>query len=330
MVVEKRHLGKTDIEITPIGLGCWQLGVSSGFVGIYKRPPQEEADKIVRTALDAGINWFDTAEAYGMGQSEKALSLALRNAGKKKEDVIIATKWFPMYPLFGGNFPIFPRSASHIAKNLTVRQECLSPFNVDLLQIHRPYSFSSMEAQMDVMAELVKSGKIHSVGISQFSAQQMQRCHDALAKHGIPLASNQVWFNLLHRAPEKNGVLELAKKLGITLIAWFPLESGLLTGKFHSNPEAYKKLPFMRRKLMGKIEKTRPLIKVLEDIAGSYKCSAAEVSLSWLVNFYGDTVVAIPGATKTDHVKQNVQALKLKLTRQEMSKLDEVSRSINP
>ncbi len=235
--VEKRRLGKTDIEITPIGLGCWQFGKMNGPMSMYKTPPQDEVDKIVKIALEGGINWFDTAEAYGRGNSERALSRALCNNGKTAEDVIIATKWFPMGSLPGVDFPLWPRTARSITNTTVKRQECLNPFRVDLYQIHRPYALSSIETQMDAMAALVKAGKIRSVGVSQFSAAQMRRAHDALAKHGIPLASNQVWFNLAHRAPEKNGVMEAAKELNITIIAWYPLGSGLLTGKFHKNPE---------------------------------------------------------------------------------------------
>ena len=329
MAVEKRRLGKTEIEITPIGLGCWQFGKMNGPLNFFKTPPQDEVDKIVKIALEGGINWFDTAEAYGKGNSERALSKALSNAGRTREDVVIATKWFPMSPLPGVDFPFFLRTARSISSTITKRQECLSPYRVDLFQIHRPWSISSIEAQMDEMAALVKAGKIRSVGVSQFSPAQMRRAHSALAKHGIPLASNQVWFNLVHRNPERNGVLGTARELNITIIAYSPLSQGLLTGKFHKDPELVKKLPFLRRRMTVSrvlIEKSRPLIKTLEDIARSYNCSAAEVALSWTVNVHSDSIVAIPGASKTEHVLQNIRALKLKLTSQEMAKLDELSR----
>jgi aryl-alcohol dehydrogenase-like predicted oxidoreductase len=328
MAIEKRQLGTTGIEITPIGLGCMQFGNMKGVLGFFKTPPQDEINKIVKIALDGGINWFDTAEAYGKGKSERALSKALSNAGKNS-DAIIATKWFPMTPFPGLDVPAFPRTAKNITKNIYKRQECLAPYKIDLFQIHRPRSVSPIEKQMDVMAGLVKAGKIRAIGISQFSEAQMRRAHNALLKHQLTLASNQVHFNLLHREPESNGVLKAAKELNITLIAWSPLESGVLTGKFHDNPELLKRMPLFRKLYYTKsLEKSRPLINLLKEIAKSYSCSAAEVALSWLVNFYGNIVVAIPGATKTGQAKQNVGALNLKLTKQEMDKLDEVSRGI--
>ena len=315
--VQKRRLGKTDLEVTPIGLGCWQFAGGGPSRVVWKSPPQEEVNNIVKATLDGGVNWFDTAESYGAGRSERALATALCKAGMEKE-AIIATKWKPFF-----------RTANNIPKTIDTRLSCLAPCRIDLYQIHLPVAFSSIEAQMDAMAGLVKEGKVRFIGVSNFSAAQMRRAQAALAKHGLPLASNQVKFNLLNRNLEKNGVLAAAKELNISLIAWSPLAQGLLTGKFHKNPEMIKKLPFMRRMTFGRqIEKTRPLIKALEEIAAAHNCTPSEVALSWEVNFHGETIVAIPGATKLEHVRQNVGALTLKLTAEEMARLDEESRKI--
>ena len=313
--IEKRHLGKTDLQVTAIGLG------SSQFAGnrfMWHSPPQEEVNKIVKIALDGGINWFDTAELYGWGKSERALAIALGEAVRVNGDVVVATKWFPVF-----------RTARSIPRTIAKRIECLSPYQIDLYQVHMPYAFSSVEAQMNAMAGLVKEGKIKYIGVSNFSAVQMRRASAALAKHGLPLASNEVMFNLLNRNLETNGVLDTAKELNISLIAYSPLARGLLTGKFHKNPELIKKLPFMRRMRFGRqLEKTRNLSKKLDDIASSHNCSPSEVALSWAVNYHGDVIVAIPGATKTEHIHQNVGALTLQLTPEEMACLDKESRLI--
>ncbi len=314
--IEKRRLGKTDLLVSPIGLGCWQF---SGTRSFWNSPAQEEIDEIIKTALDGGINWFDTAERYGHGTSERALATALCKAGMADKDIVVATKWSP-----------FLRTASNIPDTINQRVECLSPCKIDLYQVHWPYAFSSVEAQMNAMAGLVKQGKVRYIGVSNFSAAQMRRAHAALAKHSLPLASNQVRFNLLNRNPEKSGVLAVAKELSISLIAYSPLAQGLLSGKFHKDLELVRRLPYARRMLLGRnVAKTRNLIKRLEEIAGSHNCSASEVALSWAVNFHGDTIVAIPGATKTEHVRQNIGALTLKLTQQEMAGLDKESRLIS-
>ncbi len=313
--IQKRHLGKTDLQVTPIGLGSSQF---AGNPFMWNSPSKEEVNKIVKIALDGGINWFDTAELYGWGKSERALAAALVKAGRLNNDVVIATKWFPVF-----------RTARNIHRTIDKRLECLSPYQIDLYQIHMPYAFSSVEAQMDAMAGLVKEGKIKCVGVSNFSAVQMRRALAALARHGLVLASNEVMFNLVNRNLETNGVLDAAKELGISLIAYSPLARGLLTGKFHKNPELIKKLPFIRRmQFGGKVAKTFNLLKKLDDIAGAHKCTISQVVLSWTVNFHGDVIVAIPGATKIDHVNQNVGALTLKLTQKEMAILDKESRRI--
>src|SRR6266496_6769093 len=120
---------------------------------------------------------------------------------------------------------------------------------------------------MDAMAELVKMGKIRSVGVSNFNAEQMKRAHKQLQKHGLPLASNQVRYSLMDRSIERNGILAGAKELGITIIAYTPLESGLLSGKYHKNPELLEKKPrFWRRRLQRGLEKSRALMALLEEI----------------------------------------------------------------
>ncbi len=318
MAAEKRILGKTGIEITPIGLGCWQF-CGGGFGGMFwNSPPQDEVNNIVKIALDGGINWFDTAEMYGGGRSEKALSTALQNAGVGNGDVVIATKWRP-----------FLRRAKNIIRTIGNRQKFLSPFDIDLYQIHLPFSFSSIEAQMNAMASLVKQGKVRSVGVSNFSVEQMKQAYKALAEHDLPLASNQVRFNLIDRSIELQGVLDAAKEMGITIIAYSPLAQGLLTGKFHNDPTLVKKLPILRKSATQRmLESSRQLVNLLEEIATSYSCTPSEVALSWVINYAGDTVTAIPGASKAEHISQNVNSMNLVLTADEMKKLDEVSRNI--
>lgn len=313
---KKRRLGQTDVRITPIGLGVMQFSGRGIFRFMFPRLPAETMNSIVQAALDGGINWFDTAEVYGKGYSEQALAVALKTAGQADDDVIVATKWFPFF-----------RTARNIPRTISSRQRNLDGFTIDLYQIHQPYSFSSPEAEMNAMAELVKAGKIRSVGVSNFSAGQMRRAHAALAKHGLPLASNQVHYSLINRGIESNGILDAAKELGITIIAWSPLESGLLTGKFHKDPNTLRKRPVARRLLLRRrLEKSRSLIVDLEEIAATHGLTPAQVALNWLVNFHGDTVVAIPGASKVYHAQQNAGAMNFSLSEEEMVRIDGLSR----
>lgn len=179
---------------------------------------------------------------------------------------------------------------------------------------------------MNAMADLIELGLIRAVGISNFPAPMMRRAHAFLADRGIPLASNQVKVSLLNRHIETNGILKAAHELGVTIIAWSPLEMGILNGKFNQDPGLLRSRPPGRRLfLRARLERSRKLVAALEEIARANGVTPAVVALSWLVNFYGDTVVAIPGATKVSPVEQNVQANELRLTPREMERLDELS-----
>ncbi len=316
-MIQKRRLGRTDIEITPIGLGTWQFSEGQGFHKyMWAGISAETTNSIIKTALDGGINWFDTAEIYGNGRSEKGLSCALKAAGKNNGDVVIATKWWPLM-----------RRASSIRNTIDERLSCLEPFAIDLYQVHNPYSFASIGAQMNAMADLVEAGKVRSIGVSNFSAKMMRKAHAVLARRGVPLASNQVKYNLLARDIEDNGVLDAAKELGITIICYSPLEMGLLSGKFHSDPSLLRSRPRGRRNAIGKkIEASRPLIDVLSKIAEAHGATVSQVALSWLVTFSGEMVVAIPGASKPKHAEESAGAMKIALTPEEMERIDHISR----
>jgi aryl-alcohol dehydrogenase-like predicted oxidoreductase len=319
-MLEKRRLGSSDIEVTPVGLGCWQFSQGQGMMGsTWAVVDQESITDIVRTALAGGINWFDTAEAYGKGRSEQTLSAALTAQGVRPGAVVVATKWFPLF-----------RTARSLDETIDRRLECLRPFPIDLYQIHNPASFSPIPVQMRAMARLLKAGKIRSVGVSNFNARRMEQAHAALKAEGIALVSNQVHINLLHRRIEDNGVLTSARRLGVTLIAWSPLAQGILTGRFHQDPGASRKVSRMRKLSSGLsagvLARTAPLIEELTAVGKAHGVSAAQVALNWLVTFYGQTVIAIPGATKPAQAAASAEAMGFRLGDAELSRIDEVSR----
>jgi aryl-alcohol dehydrogenase-like predicted oxidoreductase len=319
MTTQKRSLGKTDIEVTPIGLGVMQFAGGKGmFKAMFPEISQDQMSKIIKAALDGGINWFDTAELYGQGRSERGLAVGLRTAGVESDDVIVATKWSPML-----------RTAGNIPKSIDSRIMHLDGYSIDLYMVHQPYSFSSPEAEMDAMAELVEAGKIRSVGVSNFNTDQMRRAHLALEKHDIPLAVNQVQYSLLHRNIESDGVLEAARELGITIVAWSPLARGILSGKFHRDQAVLSATPFGRRMMLrSQLERTRPLIGILEVIAVTYDATPAQVALNWVINSQGEAVVAIPGASKVEQAEDCAAAMNFTLSPEDMERLDVASREV--
>ncbi len=313
---QKRRLGPTAIEVTPIGLGGNKFSGGGG-VSRFIGPDlsQDEVNKIVEAALNGGINWFDTAELYGNGHSEKSLAGGLRAAGKAAGEAIIATKWSP-----------FLRTAGNIPRTIDDRLRMLAGYPIDLYMVHNPMSFSSPEAEMAAMADLVEAGKIRSIGVSNFNVKQMHRAHAALEKRGLPLAANQVQYSLLNRKIENNGIVAAAKELGITIIAWAPLGSGVLTGKYHQDPERLTQKPVGRRLMLRRhIERSCPLVEALAEIGPGYGATPAQVALNWLVNVQGDTVVAIPGASKVHHAQESAGAMAFKLTDKDLSRLNELS-----
>lgn len=320
--VEYRNLGTSQIQISPLGLGCWQFSKGNGLVGKFW-PVLEEAEikQIIKISLEGGINWFDTAEAYGWGESEKALDQALKEVGEPANNALVATKWWPMF-----------RSAGSITRTIQDRINCLGGRTIHLYQIHQPYSLSSVESQMKEMAKLVQEGKIVTAGVSNFSEKQMREAHRVLAEEGIPLVSNQVKYSLLDRRIEHNGIMEAAKELGITIIAYSPLEQGILTGKFHQNPTLVREAKGPRRYMSSfrsqGLHQTYPFIQLLEEIAKKREVSVSQVALNWLIHAHGETVVAIPGASKVSQAKDNIGALQFRLTPDEMEELDAASKKV--
>lgn len=315
-----RRLGRSDIEISPVGLGCWQFSEGFGIVGgFWEALPPDTVHDIVDASLQGGINWFDTAEAYGNGRSERALAAALTRLGKKPGDVVVATKWMPV-----------ARRASNIGKTIGDRLSALSPFGIDLHQIHQPFAFDTVAAQAHAMADLVDAKKIRTVGVSNFSAKRMRKIHAALASRGVPLVSNQMQYSLLDRRIESNGVLDACKELGITLIAYSPLAQGLLSGKFHEDPSLIRQRVGPRKFLpnfrASGLERSRHLIEELRKIASAHGATPSQVALNWLASFHGDTVVVIPGATKRRHAEENTGSMGFTLSPNELSRIDELSR----
>jgi aryl-alcohol dehydrogenase-like predicted oxidoreductase len=292
-----RRLGRSDVEVSPLGLGCWRFGGSGEKLGArWTAVDQPAVDAIVAAALAGGATWFDTAEIYGHGASERALAHALRASGKVPGEVAVATKWWPKW-----------RFAGSVRRTLGARLAALTPYPIDLHQIHHPSSLSSLGAQMAALARLVRAGSIRAAGVSNFSAADMRAAHAALAAHGVPLASNQVRWSLVDRRIEADGTFAAARELGVTLIAYSPLGQGLLLAdEAGDGPRAR-------------------LVRELGAVAAALGATRSQVALAWLLA-RGEGVVAIPGATRVDHAVDALGAHGLTLDAAARDRLDEASR----
>ncbi|MBI3151555.1 MAG: aldo/keto reductase [Chloroflexi bacterium] len=293
-----------------IGLGAWQWGdrVIWGY-------GQTHTDKDIREAFDVsltlGVRFVDTAEIYGSGTSERLLGKFIKETD---QPVLVATKFFPWPWRFSKGF--IPRALKGSLERIGVE-------SVDLYQIHWPSPIMSPETMMEGMMECIKQGLARTVGVSNFGQKRMLRAYSTLAQHGIPLASNQVHYSLLSREVEKNGTLARCKELGIRLIAYSPLEKGLLTGKYSSeNPP-----PGVRAsRYVELLKKLPPVIRTLQEIGQNHGGkTVSQVALNWLIC---KGALPIPGAKNLQQAEINAGGAGWHMTEDEVARLDEVTDNI--
>jgi len=308
--VQTIMLGTNGPTVPMLGIGTWAWG-DQLYWGYGKDYSEAELRLAFKTAVEAGVNFFDTAEIYGFGESERLLGrfmqeLKLQDA---QQPVYIATKYFPLPWRF---------SSGAVADALTASLKRLQLSTVDLYQVHWPFDFlMGQPTLINALADEVQQGRIKAVGVSNYSAAQMQQAHDLLAQRGVPLAVNQMQYSLLARQIEQNGVLETAGRLGVTILAYSPLAQGLLTGKY--TPETYAP-PQGARRLDPRfskdgLEKLAPKVALLKEIGDRYQRTPAQVALNWLIA--QGNVIPIPGAKNAQQVEQNAGALGWTMTEDE-------------
>ena len=305
-------LGKNGPTITQLGIGAWSWG-DKLFWDYGSDYDATQVRKAFDATLESGISFIDTAEVYGFGESESLIGTFMKETGRR---VQIATKYFPLPWRFSPS-AIYDALAASL-KRLQVEQ-------IELYQVHQPFGFlMSQKTLMNTLAEEVKRGRILTVGVSNYSANQMREAHKLLADRGVPLAVNQVQYSLLARKIESNGILDTANQLGVTILAYSPLAQGLLTGKYTA-----EKVPTGARKLdprFGKegLRKIAPVISLLKQLGEQYEKTPAQVALNWSIS---RGVVPIPGAKNALQAQQNAGALGWSLSPENVAELDKVTRS---
>ena len=295
------------LHAVEMGLGAWQWG--DRVVWQYGHGyGADDVQHAFETSVSEGIRFVDTAEIYGGGRSERLLGQFIQSTD---QPILIASKFFPWPWRFLKG--ALPRALKGSLARLGVE-------SIDLYQVHWPSVSMSTDTLMEGMVECVKSGMTRTVGVSNFGQSRMLAAYSALARHTIPLASNQVHYSLLSRAVEKNGTLARCKELGIRLIAYSPLEKGLLSGKYNAeNPP-----PGTRAgNYANMLPKIQPLVKLMTAIGQDHGGkSNTQVALNWVIC---KGALPIPGAKNAEQAQQNAGALGWKLTDAEVAKLDELS-----
>jgi aryl-alcohol dehydrogenase-like predicted oxidoreductase len=268
----------------------------------------EEEKLAFEASLSGRVALFDTAAMYSGGASERRLGELAEG-----RSVVVATK-FP---------PGWLSKADALPDALDQSLVRLRRSTIDLYQHHFPSRRVSIPLLMDLMADAVDAGKVRAIGVSNYGAAQLRTAHAALAERGIPLASNQVEYSLLHRAPEVNGVLDACRELGITLIAYQPLAMGVLTGKYRpgDRPEGIRR--FGRYFRGHGLEKAQPVVALLREIGEGHARTPAQVALRWLMEQEG--VLPIPGAKNGRQAASNAEALCFSLAGAEIEALDQAT-----
>jgi aryl-alcohol dehydrogenase-like predicted oxidoreductase len=309
-------LGQSNLRVPRMGVGAMVWGDPKGLARLH--PAQtayggahgiDEERHAVEISIGAGVNLFDTAAMYSGGAAERRLGELAHG-----KDILIATK-------FPGSFSF---KAEDLPKELNGSLSRLGRDYIDLYQHHFPSKRVSIPKLTDQLADAVESGKVKAVGVSNYSAEQMREAHAALAKRGIPLASNQVEYSLLHRQPEADGVLDACRELGITLIAYSPLAGGRLTGKYSAQHRAggffRRILPQYSRKAMEAIQ---PVVSLLRQIGEKYSKTPSQVAIRWLME--NPVVLPIPGAKNGKQAQDNAGALTFSLTPEEVNMLSQAT-----
>ncbi len=306
--MEKRTLGKSDIEITPILMGTWQAGKSM-WSGIDDR----ETEKAVRAAYDAGITTFDTAAAYGDGHSEQIVGKALADV---RDRVVIATKVFAHSLHYDGVVAACEKSLADLGTDY-----------IDLYQIHWPAgSFGSkkvpIEETMRALSDLRSQGKIRAVGVSNFSRAQIEEA----AGFGR-IDSLQPPYSLFWRQAEADAI-PFCRKSGVTILAYSPMAQGFLTGKFGPGHRFDKGDHRAKNRLFSPdlFPKVVEAVDALRPIAAKHGATLAQLALAWVISH--PNTCAIAGARNSEQATANAAAAEIRLSEEDLAEMDRIGRTV--
>ncbi|MDP9189431.1 MAG: aldo/keto reductase family protein [Actinomycetota bacterium] len=306
-----RRLGDSDLEVSEVSLGSW-LTYSGGV-------EREQTEACTRKAFDVGINFFDTSNVYGTGESERAWGEILSDF--KRDEFILATKvYFPMSETDSG------LSAEQIHKQLDASLERLGTDYVDLYQCHRFDTETPIEETMEALTEAVSSGKVRSIGFSEWTPEQIAAAIELEADGMAEMQSSQPQYNMIWRAPEAE-VFNLCHEAGISQIVWSPLAQGVLSGKYApgeapppDSRAASDEMSFAIERYMA--DEVLTAVQRLEPIAVAAGLTMVQLALAWVLR-HEQVASAITGASRPEQVVANASASGIELSREVLDAIDE-------
>jgi aryl-alcohol dehydrogenase-like predicted oxidoreductase len=301
--LEHRELGKGGLSVSAIGLGCMSLS------GIYGAADDAESERLIRHAIDIGVNHFDSSDMYGWGHNEEVVGRALRG---RREQVVLATK-FGQTQRPGQSNGVNGRP-EYVMEACEASLKRLGVDVIDLFYQHRVDPAVPVEETIGAMAQLVKQGKVRFLGMSEAAPDRIRRAH---AVH--PIAAVQTEYSLLYRQ-EAEETRKLTTELGISFVAYSPLGRGFLTGAIKSFADVDGRRAAHPRFQEQNFDQNRALVAKIEAIAAEKSCTPAQVTLAWLLA-QGPDVVAIPGTRHAARLDENVGALRVKLSAEEVARI---------
>jgi aryl-alcohol dehydrogenase-like predicted oxidoreductase len=319
--MEYRTLGNTGLLVSRLCLGTMTFS-GEGFFKVMGTVDQKGADELVKASFDTGINFFDTADEYSTGESEVTLGQSFKNLNIVRKDYILETK---VYSRIGHGYNDVGATRKHIMDGIEGSLKRLQTDYIDLYQIHGNDAITPVEETLYALDTLVRQGKVRYIGVSNWAAWKIEKAlsisrYERLAR----FETNQSYYSIAGRDVERELLPMMeAEKLG--LLVWSPLAGGLLSGKFsrtNQKPEGTRRSEF-DFPIVDK-ERAWDVIDVLTPIAQAHHCSIARISLAWLLAQPMVTSIVL-GAKHLDQLKDNVACIDIKLTPEELKKIDEVS-----
>jgi aryl-alcohol dehydrogenase-like predicted oxidoreductase len=320
--MEYRPLGRTGLQVSTICLGTMTWG-GKGFWEVIGKLGQDAVDDQLSRALEAGVNFIDTANVYHEGLSEELLGNALKNADAKRENLVLATK-------VRGRTRPGPNGAgltrAHIMVEVEDSLRRMQTDYIDLYQIHGLDPLTPMEETLRALDDLVKSGKVRCIGLSNHSAWRIAKALGISERERLArFESVQAYYTIAGRDLERE-IVPLCEEEQLGIMVWSPLAGGLLSGKFDRDadkPEDARRTQFEFPPVNE--ERAWDCIDAMRPIAEAHDCSVARVAQAWLLHQPAVTSIII-GARKPDQLADNLAAADLELTHEELAKLDEVSQ----